>query len=155
MRGVAVINFRFMKANSALERLDRAVGTWTVTGSHPYLPGRTLRGKVTFDRIEGGAFVRMHSQMEDKEIPEGVAIFGTDGDGDTCTMLYFDERGVSRRYDVELHANGFTWSRDSSELAQRFRVTFADDGRTMDGEGTMKKSGAPWEQDLCLSYVRE
>ncbi len=57
-----------MKTNPALATLDRAVGSWTVTGSHPYLAGRTLRGQVTFERTEGGAFVRMHSKMEDREI---------------------------------------------------------------------------------------
>jgi hypothetical protein len=143
-----------MTPNPALAKLERALGTWTVTGSHPYLPGRTLRGHVTFERIEGGAFVRMHSKMDDPEFPEGVAIFGTDGDEDTCTMLYFDERGVARRYDVAFHADGFTWSRDSSKFAQRFRVTIADDGRTMESEGTMKKEGQTWEPDLRLSYVR-
>jgi hypothetical protein len=125
-----------------------------VTGSHPYLPGRTLRGRVTFERIEGGAFVRMHSKMSDAEIPEGVAIFGTDGDGGTCTMLYFDERSVARRYDIEFHDDGFTWSRNTAQFAQRFRVTIAKDGRTMAGEGTMKKDGAEWEPDLDLAYVR-
>jgi hypothetical protein len=143
-----------MKPNSALAPLDRALGTWTVTGSHPYLPGRTLRGEVTFERIEGGAFVRMRSRMEDPEIPEGTAIFGTDDDDDACTMLYFDARGVARRYDVDLRADGFTWSRESRELAQRFRVTVAKDGHVMEGEGTMKKDGGAWEPDLRLSYVR-
>jgi hypothetical protein len=143
-----------MKENPALAPLARAVGTWTVTGSHPYFPGRRLRGKVTFERIEGGAFLRMHSKMEDPEFPEGVAIFGTDGDDETCTMLYFDERGVARKYDIAFHPNGFTWSRDSPKFAQRFRVTIANDGRTMDSQGTMKKDGGTWEPDLCLSYAR-
>jgi hypothetical protein len=143
-----------MKTNPALSTLDRAVGTWTVTGSHPYFPGRTLRGRVTFERIEGGAFLRMHSKMDDPEIPEGVAIFGTDDADDACTMLYFDVRGVARMYDVAFHADGFTWSRDAPQFAQRFRVTIADDGRTMESEGTMKKDGTTWEPDLRLSYVR-
>jgi hypothetical protein len=142
------------KANAALGPLERAVGTWTVTGSHPLMPGRSLHGKVTFERIEGGAFLRMHSKMDDPEFPEGVAIFGTDGDDDDCTMLYFDERGVARRYDVERRADGFTWSRDSEKFAQSFRVTIADDGRTMESEGTMKKESGSWEPDLSLSYVR-
>ena len=45
-----------MTANPALLPLERAVGTWNVTGSHPALPGRSLRGRVAFERIEGGAF---------------------------------------------------------------------------------------------------
>jgi hypothetical protein len=69
-----------MKSNPALAALNRAVGTWTVTGSHPYLPARTLRGRVTFERIESGGFLRMNSKMADKEIPESIAIFGTDSD---------------------------------------------------------------------------
>jgi hypothetical protein len=143
-----------MKANPALALLTRTVGTWAVTGSHPYLPGRTLRGKVTFEPIEGGAFLRMHSKMEDPELPEGVAIFGTDGEDETCTMLYFDERGVARKYDVTFQADGYTWSRDSPKFAQRFRVTIAVDGRKMESEGSMKKDGGSWEPDLRLSYVR-
>jgi hypothetical protein len=143
-----------MKPNLALAPLDRAVGTWIVTGSHPYFPGRTLDGKVTFERIEGGAFLRMHSKMDDPALPEGVAIFGTDGDDGTCTMLYFDIRGVARRYQVEVRADGFTWSRDSPQFSQRFRVTIADDGSRMESEGAMKRGDAPWEPDLRLSYVR-
>ena len=125
-----------------------------MTGSHPYFPGRTLDGKVTFERIEGGAFLRMHSKMDDPALPEGVAIFGTDGDDGTCTMLYFDIRGVARRYQVEVRADGFTWSRDSPQFSQRFRVTIADDGSRMESEGAMKRGDAPWEPDLRLSYVR-
>lgn len=141
-----------MKTNDALAPLKRALGTWLVTGSHPYLPGRTLKGRVTFERIEGGAFVRMHSKMDDKEIPEGVAIFGTDDDEGTCTLIYFDARGVSRNYDVTFEDDGVTWSRDGN-FAQRFVVSFHGD--TMEGVGTMKKEGSDWEPDLRLSYVRE
>jgi hypothetical protein len=143
-----------MKPNPGLALLDRTLGTWTVTGSHPYFPGRTLHGKVTFERIESGAFVRMHSKMQDPEFPEGVAVFGTDGDDNTCTMLYFDERVVARRYDVAFHPHGFTWSRNSPKFSQRFHVTIADDGRKMESEGTMKKQDGEWEPDLRLSYLR-
>ena len=143
-----------MTTNPALARLDRAIGTWSVTGSHPYLPGRTLRGRVTFERIEDGAFVRMHSKMDDPEIPEGVALLGTDDADDACTMLYVDVRGVARKYDVALDDDGFTWSRNAPGFSQRFRVTIARGGEAMEGEGTMSKDGATWEPDLRLSYVR-
>jgi hypothetical protein len=143
-----------MKTNPALATLDRVVGNWTVTGSHPYLAGRTLRGRVTFERIEGGAFIRMHSKMDDPEIPEGVALFGTDDSDDSCTMLYFDARGVARRYEIALAPDSFTWSRDTVEFSQRFHVVIASHGATMEGEGTMKRGNSAWEPDLRLSYVR-
>jgi hypothetical protein len=143
-----------MKTNPALGPLLGVAGTWAVTGSHPYLPGRTLRGRVTFEPLEGGAFLRMHTKMDDPEIPEGVALFGTDEAENACTMLYFDERGVARKYDVELHLDGFTWTRDAPDFAQRYRVAVAKDGRTMEGDGAMRKEQGSWEPDLRLSYVR-
>jgi hypothetical protein len=143
-----------MKTNPALANLDRVLGTWTVTGSHPYLPGRRLRGQVTFEPVEDGAFIRMRSKMNDPEIPEGVAIIGTDDADNTGTMLYFDARGVARKYSVAFGADGFSWSRDVPQFAQRYRVTIAKNARSMEGEGEMKKDGQPWEPDLRLSYVR-
>jgi hypothetical protein len=143
-----------MKPNPALASFDRLVGTWDVTGSHPYLPGRTLRGRVTFERVDGGAFVRMHMELVDEEIPEGVAFFGTDDGDRRCTMLYFDERGVSRRYEVAFHERGVTWSREDPQLSQRFQVTIGSGGDTMEGEGSMRKGAAAWQRDLRLSYVR-
>ena len=80
----------------------------------------------------------------------------TDSDDETCTMLYFDERGVGRRHDITFHEDGFTWSRDTPQFAQRSRVTMAKDGRAMKGEGMMKKDGAEGDstnlttQDCCL-----
>lgn len=142
------------KTNVGLAGLERVLGVWTVIGAHPYMPGRELHGRVTYERIEGGAFVRMHSKMQDPEIPEGVAIFGADGDAGTCTMLYFDTRGVSRRYEVVFHDDGFTWSRDASPLSQSFRVTYPGDGRTMRCEGRMKKDAGDWEPDLRLECTR-
>lgn len=141
-----------MKSNPALSALDRTLGTWSVTGTHPMMPGRTLRGEVTFERVEGGAFVCVRSKMVDPEIPEGIALFGTDDEHGTCTLIYFDARGVSRNYTVTFHDDGFTWSRASEKLAQRFRLTIASDGASMLGEGSMQQDGGAWGPDLRLEY---
>jgi hypothetical protein len=140
-----------VKTNPDLASMQGAIGTWRTTGRHPYLPGRTLRGTATFAWIEDGAFIRMETHMEDPEVPDGVAVFGADQGA--CTMLYHDARGVSRVYGVELHADGFTWSRDGPDMAQRFQVTVAGDRMT--GRGQMKKAGAAaWEGDLELDCER-
>ena len=82
-----------MKKNPALATLDRALGTWTVTGSHPYLAGRTVHGRVTFESVENGAFIRMHSKMDDPEIPEGVAI-ALSPDGASASRRLLDTQTV-------------------------------------------------------------
>jgi hypothetical protein len=143
-----------VKPNPALARLGRAVGTWTTIGTHPYLPGRTLHGWAPFEWIEGGAFLVMRTKMEDPEVPAGVAIFGTDDEQGGAFRLYFDERVVSRKYDVAVYEDGFSWSRNAPGFSQRFRITIGRDGRTMEGRGEMSRDGSSWEKDLDLSYAR-
>src|SRR5438552_8966985 len=101
-----------MRSNIKLAGFEALLGTWTTRGRHPFLPGRTLRGRITFERIEDGAFVRMRSDSEEPEIPSGIAIFGTDDAEDSGSMLYFDERGVSRRYAFTFRDGVLAWSRD-------------------------------------------
>jgi hypothetical protein len=69
-------------------------------------------------------------------------------------MLYFDERGVSRKFDVCLEKNGIRWVRNASEFSQRMVLTIANDGKTIVSQGEMNKNGGPWEPDLKLIYKR-
>jgi hypothetical protein len=96
----------------------------------------------------------MHSEIDEPEIPSGVAIVGSDDVAGKYFMLYFDERGVSRKYDVTMSANQLTWWRDDPSFSQRFTITIADDGTKMRGEGEMSRHGAAWERDLTLTYIR-
>ena len=132
-----------LKPNPALRALDFVVGTWDTAGTHPYLPGQTLRGRAIFEWIEGGAFLRMHSESEEPGIPTGIAIFGSDDGRGEFFMLYFDERDVSRKYDVSVERNGMRWERGSPDFSQRMVLTAAEDGRTMVSRGEMSKSGGP------------
>jgi hypothetical protein len=142
------------KPNPLLAALGVLVGTWNTVGTHPLVPGKTFHGRTSFAWIEGGAFLVMRSQIDEPEIPSGIAIFGTDDATRECSMLYFDERGVSRRYETSLHDNVWTWWRNAPELSQRFTGTVAPDGRTIVARGEMSKNGSSWEPDLALTYTR-
>ena len=142
------------KLNPRLQPLSVLVGTWTTVGTHPLVPGKTFHGRTSFDWMEGGAFLVMHSQIDEPEIPTAIAVFGTDDTADTCSMLYFDERGVSRRYEVSVRANEWRWWRDAPDFSQRFAGTIAPDGRTITGRGEYSRNGGPWEPDLALTYTR-
>src|SRR5947209_15482957 len=69
-------------------------------------------------------------------------------------MLYFDERGVSRKYGVTLSNNTWNWWRNAPGFSQRFTGTIADDGRTIVGRGELSKDGVTWEGDLALTCIR-
>ena len=53
-----------LKPNPGLELLSPFIGVWRTTGSHPLLPGQRLEGRTSFAWHQGGAFVIMHSEMQ-------------------------------------------------------------------------------------------
>ena len=142
------------KPNPALQALSVLVGEWTTVGTHPMVPGKTFHGRTTFAWLEGGAFLIMHSRIDEPEIPSGISIFGSDDTTGECSMLYFDERGVSRRYEVSLQDDEWGWWRNTPGFSQRFTGAIAADGRTIVGSGQLSRDGANWEPDLQLTYTR-
>jgi hypothetical protein len=140
--------------NPILEPFSKLLGTWNTIGSHPLLPGRVLHGRTSFAWLEGGAFLTIHSEIDEPEIPSGIAIIGSDDSAGQLSMLYFDERRVSRRYEVTMHDRVMTWYRDAPGFSQHFTFTLAEDGRTMTGKGELSRDGSSWEGDLELTYTR-
>jgi hypothetical protein len=142
------------KPNPALESLSALIGRWNTIGTHPLVPGTTFHGRTSFDWMENGAFLIMRSEIDEPEIPSAIAIFGTDDATGECFMLYFDERGVSRKYEVIVRDNVWKWWRDDPKFSQRMTGTIAADGRTMTCRGEMSREGAAWEPDLELTFTR-
>jgi hypothetical protein len=69
-------------------------------------------------------------------------------------MIYFDERRVSRKYDVTVTHDRLTWHRDEPGFSQRSTIAVDGGGDRMTGRGEMSRDGAPWEDDLSLDYQR-
>ena len=143
-----------LRPNPALEPLAPLVGEWRTTGTHPLVPGTTFHGRTSFAWHEGGAFLLMRSEIDEPEVPSGVAVIGSDDAAGTFTMMYFDERGVSRQYTVEVAEGEVSWHRDEAGFAQRMVFTIAADGGRLDAQGRMARNGGSWEDDLQLSYER-
>lgn len=140
--------------NPALKPFGVLVGTWKTVGSHPLLPNRELHGRTSFEWIEGGAFLLMRSEIDEPEIPSGLAIIGSDDKAGEFSVLYFDERGVSRKQQISIEKNVWKWWRDFPGFSQRFTCTISDDGRTMVGKGELSKNDTTWEGDLDLTFTR-
>lgn len=140
--------------NAKLAPLAILIGEWSTIGSHPALPGVTLHGKVSFEWQENGAFLVMHSHIDHKDFPDGVAIFGSDDEHDEYAMLYFDERGVSRKYISSLAKNVWKWCRDDSKFSQRYSGQISEDRNAIAVKGEMSRNGKAWEKDLELMYKR-
>jgi hypothetical protein len=96
----------------------------------------------------------MRSEIDEPGIPSGIAIIGSDDQDDAFTMLYFDERAVTRRYEVAIDDTGVRWWRTAPGFSQRYVLTVAPDGNSLRGAGALSKDGATWETDIELSYTR-
>ena len=96
----------------------------------------------------------MRSEIDEPEIPNAVAVIGSDDAAGILVMLYFDERDISRRYTVETGDGEVSWHRDEAGFAQRMVLTLAGDGSRPDGRGSMSRDGGPWGGDLQLTYER-
>jgi hypothetical protein len=141
--------------NPALALFGKLVGEWTTVGTHGLVPDTTYHGHTTFEWLEGGAFLIMHSEIDEPDIPSAVAVIGSDDSAGDYSMLYFDERGVSRKFEVTLSNNTLTWLRKFPGFSQRVTLTIADDGRTIVSKGALSKDDVSWEKDLDLTYTRK
>jgi hypothetical protein len=140
--------------NPKLKPFSVLVGEWNTIGAHPGLPGTVLHGHVSFEWIEDGAFLLMHSEVEEEGIPSGIAVFGCDDGSDVASMLYFDERGVSRIYETTLNGNIWQFWRNAPGFSQRATGTFADDTNTIHVIGELSKDDSNWTRDLEQTYTR-
>ncbi len=150
-----IIGAKAQIPNPALKPLEFMLGEWRTTGSHPAMAGKVLNGRTSFRWHEGGAFLMMRTQVDEPEFPNGVAIIGSDDVAGTFAMTYFDERGISRHYEVTVGDRTVTWRRDDPKLSQSNTITAEDDGNTLVGKGRMSQNGGAWGDDLSQVFHRE
>ncbi len=140
--------------NPLLEPWSVLVGEWDTIGKHRLLPDTTLHGHASFEWLEGGAFLMMRTETEEEGFPSGIAIYGSDDAAETCTMLYFDERGVSRKFEATLRDNVWKQWRNAPGFSQRFTGTLADNGDTILGVWELSEDDSTWKRDLELRFTR-
>ncbi len=140
--------------NPALAPFGVLIGSWTTTGTHPLVPGTVLHGRTTFAWLENGAFLLERSQMDDPRFPAGLSIYGSDDALQEYYLLYFDSRGVSRKFAVDLHGNTFKMWRAAPGFSQRFTLVIAQDGSSLLKTAELSRDDATWQKDLELTYTR-
>ena len=84
----------------------------------------------------------------------GTTIVGCDEAHGTYFLLYWDDRGVHRVYEMGLRAGHWTLRRAGPPFAQRFTATFAADGQTITGRWEIAEAGQDWRTDFDVTYTR-
>jgi|SRR5579872_523561 len=143
---------------NSLKQFEVLIGEWTTVGTHPGFPA-AVHGHSSFEWLREGALLVWHFDWERPGPPSALSVIGhddVDADAvDTCSMLYADERGVARIYQMSLASGVWKMWRDSSGFLQRTTGTFSEDGNTIVAHGALSRDGTTWEQDLDVTYTRK
>ena len=96
-----------------LEPFEALIGEWTVELTHPMLENTVVRGRATYEWLEGGRLVIQRAGNEHPDFPDSLCVIGViEGEGD-LSMQYFDSRGVHRVYEIGFDGTRLTLERDA------------------------------------------
>jgi hypothetical protein len=146
-----------------LEHLDALVGQWETEATHQSYPGTVVRGRATFEWLEGGHFLIWRARNDHPDFPDSIAILGcVDSDdseafgdpGGGCSLRYFDSRGVARRYALGAEAGVWRFWQDWPGFSQRFTGALSADRNTIAGVAELCEDGTMWREDLRITYKR-
>jgi len=139
--------------NPSLADLQVLVGDWNIELRFPNSPSSVM-GHASYEWLEDGAFLVMHTGSKQAGTPYSTCIVGRDDVSKPYTMLYFDNRGVSRVYMMSLEGKQWKQWRDNPGFSQRFFGELSDDGNTIRARWEKCEDGKEWAHDFDLIYTR-
>ncbi len=140
--------------NPMLEPFNILTGEWKTVGHHRLMPGTTFHGHTSFNWLEGGTFIVMHTQMDEPEVPDSASVIGSDDAAGRLYMLYYDVRGISRKFEVRFNGNVLEMWRDFPGFSQRCKCVVKDGGNSMEGIWELCEDGVNWVRDMELIYTK-
>jgi hypothetical protein len=141
-------------SNLALRDLAVLVGDWVADITFPGPDGKTATTTVTIIWIERGAFLSIRSIAEWEGPGEAISVVGRNDENSDYTVLYFDDRGVSRVYQMSFAGGVWRQWRDAPGFSQRFTGELSESGNTITAMWEASESGETWTRDFDLVYRR-
>ena len=126
---------------------DRLLGTWDISMQHVALP-EPVAGRQRYELVLDGAFVLLQWTYDHPDFPDAMALL------DQTAFHYFDVRGISRVFDLQINEQGWSMIRRDPDFWQRSSTTFVGD-RVMEGTGeNSHDGGVTWEHDFVMTWAR-
>lgn len=137
-----------------LEPFQALIGEWTIEMTHPMLEDTVVRGRATYEWLEGGRFLIQRAVNDHPDFPDSLCVIGVmEGEND-LSMQYFDSRGVHRVYAIGFDGRELTLERDAPGFAQRGSAKLSDDGSTLAGVWQLNEDDQGYRDDLAFTYRR-
>jgi hypothetical protein len=143
--------------NPSLKQLEGWAGDWEMELSNASFlprPSDTVKGPVSFEWVQDGAFLLMRQGDKPPSPPAARWLISRDDSAPDYTVLYYDARGVSRVYHMSFEDGVWRIWRSAPGFSQRFEGRFSDDGNTMTAAWEKSFDGTQWEHDFNVTYRR-
>lgn len=143
--------------NPALKPLEVLVGEWEMELSNasflPY-PSDTIKGLVSFEWVQDGAFLMMRMGDKLSGPPAAQWLISRDESAPGYIIFYYDSRSVSRVYEMSFAEDVWKMWRNASGFCQRYEGSVSKDGKTITARWEKSGDGARWEHDFDVTYTR-
>lgn len=142
-----------------LAALDVLVGVWVEHIDHPAMPD-IPDGRVEFAWALNGHYLLQRSTIPQPEFPDSQSFIALGDKAGTYLQHYFDTRGVTRLYRMDLHDGILRVRRTEPDFSpldfcQRFAGHFSEDGNRIDARWEQSHDGgATWELDFTVAFTR-
>jgi hypothetical protein len=127
--------------------LDRFLGAWDFTMHHSAM-AEPVTGRQRYERVLDGAYVLLTWTYDHPDFPDAMALLSPE------SMYYFDVRGVTRVFDLQIDEAGWSIIRLDPEFSQRNTARF-DGPEAIDTDGEYSSDrGATWQHDFTMRSIR-
>jgi hypothetical protein len=140
--------------NDALDALEVLVGEWKLTMTNAWFLERMdleVEGSATIGWL-GEAFLEVRATLGTEEGTWHWVIGRSDA-RDRYELLYHDERGVMRLFEMTFHGGAWTLVREDPDFHQRFIATVERDRIAGRWEAS-EDFGGSWRKDFDLIFER-
>ena len=137
-----------------LQLFEALLGEWTIEMTHPMAEDTVVRGRATYEWLEGDRFLIQRAVNDHPDFPDSISVIGVMEGEDDLKMQYFDSRGVHRVYAVGFDGTVLTLERDAPGFAQRVAARLSDDGSNLAGVWQLNKDDQGYRDDLAFTYRR-
>ncbi|HWM19009.1 MAG TPA: hypothetical protein VNO51_04935 [Ilumatobacteraceae bacterium] len=143
-----------MERNTELERVAEIfVGHWALSLTNMWWlddPTTVTSGAATGEWL-GDSFVRLRAELGGE--PTWEFVFGRNDARDQFVVLYHDERGVLRVFELSLDGGSFVMSRTDPDFHQRL-VGRVEGDRIVGQADASDDQGATWRKDFDMIFER-
>jgi len=152
-----MISSNVPKPNPALRALEILIGKWEMELSNASFlpnPSATVRSEVVFEWLEDGAFLTMRMGENPSKSQGAIWLINRDESNYDYKVFYYDDRNVSRIYEMSFADQVWKLWRRSPGFSQRFEGKINPDGKRILAKWEKSNDGQTWEHDFDVTYTR-